>query len=77
MPDRINPRPLFRRALSLLEDARCPECGRAFDPVQDAETDCRRMVPLHCSWCSSRLMLIHEYRAWQHQDASIRRMMRD
>jgi hypothetical protein len=68
MPDRINPRPIFRRAMSMLEDARCPECSRAFDPVQDAETDCHRMVSLHCSWCAQRQILLHEFRAWQRQD---------
>jgi hypothetical protein len=73
MTDRIHPRPIFRRAMSMLEDARCPECGRAFDPVQDAETDCHRMVPLHCAWCAQRQILIQEFRAWQRQDSEVLR----
>lgn len=59
--------------MAKLENARCPECGRAFDPVQDAEDYCPRMVPLNCSWCGERMLLIHEYRAWLRQDAEVRR----
>jgi hypothetical protein len=70
MPDRINPRPVFRQAIALLEDARCPECQRAYDPVAASEDYCPRMVPLHCSWCSDRLRTIREFQAWQRQDAA-------
>ena len=73
MSRRIQPRPIFRNAMRLLQDARCPECGRAFDPVQDAEDYCPRMALLHCNWCSQRQILLHEFRAWQQQDATLAR----
>jgi DNA-directed RNA polymerase subunit RPC12/RpoP len=73
MPDRINPRPVFRKAISKLQDARCPECGRAFDPVQDAETYLPRKQPLNCTWCNERVSLLHEFRIWEMQDRIPRR----
>jgi len=69
MSTRIQPRPIFQQAMTMLENARCPECARAFDPVQDMEDYCPRQVPLNCSWCARRQMLIHEFRVWQQQDA--------
>ena len=71
--DRINPRPIFRNAVTMLLDARCPECNRTFDPAQDAETDCHRMVSLHCSWCAQRQILHREFSAWQRQDVTVSR----
>ncbi|WP_130617984.1 hypothetical protein [Dyella amyloliquefaciens] len=76
MPYPINPRPIFRQAMSMLENARCPECGRAYDADAAAEDYCPRMQPLHCSWCSTRLRMIHEFRAWQAQDAAAHRAKR-
>jgi hypothetical protein len=71
--ERINPRQILRRVVAKMEDARCPECGRAFDPVAAAEDYCPRIQPLHCRWCSDRLELISMYRAWLQQDAALQR----
>lgn len=71
--DRVNPRAVLRKAMSMLEDARCPECGRNYDPVQDAETYLPRRQPLGCSWCSQRLILRYEFQAWQQQESIPRR----
>ena len=72
----INPRPIFSKAMAKLEDARCPECGRAFDPVGAAEDYAPRIQPLHCSWCAQRVMLIREYQVWRQQDAAAARAVR-
>jgi hypothetical protein len=70
---RIDPRQILRRSLTMLGNARCPECGRAFDPVGEAETYLPRREPLHCSWCGERAELVREYAAWLRQDAAVQR----
>jgi hypothetical protein len=59
--------------MSMLEASRCPECNRAFDPVAASEEYAPRIQPLHCRWCSQRLMLIREFSAWTKQDAAARK----
>ena len=70
---RIDPRQILSRSMTMLENARCPECGRAYDPVAEAETYLPRRQPLHCSWCGMRAELVREYAAWRRQDAAATR----
>lgn len=70
--DKINPRPIFRKVVDMLLAARCPECNRTFDPVQDAETYLPRQAQLNCSWCMERQFQLHQFRSWQQQDNTIR-----
>jgi len=57
----------------MLEDAKCPECGRDFDPVQDTQSYLPRRQSLGCSWCAERQILRYEFQAWQQQESIPRR----
>lgn len=69
MPDRINPRPLFRRAIEMLAMSECPHCHRALGT--------RSLIinkpDYHCAWCAAREQLVDEFKEWKRQDAAAAR----
>lgn len=68
--ERINARAVLRQAMQMLGVAKCPECGRDYDPsALRSPTSASYSRSLNCSWCKQREMLFTAYQVWQMQDA--------
>ena len=64
--DRLNPRPIFRRAVEMLTMAECPHCRRS---IGSGDLVMNRPA-FHCRWCASREELVAEYKDWLQQESS-------
>ena len=66
--DKINPRPIFREVVELLQAAHCPRCNRPLSHQQAVEDYRDRVVPAACPWCVRRTQLVDQFTRWQAQD---------